>query len=424
METTLFHYAPEQLVRLAVALLLGLMIGLQQGWVQRDRNPGERVAGIRTFTLISLFGAASAILATQFSLAIVAVALGALALVLIAAYIMSIQQNQNRSITNLIAALLTFCIGALCMQGDLSIIATLAVIVTIMLDIRDKLHAGLKLLKEHELDAAIKLLVMTVVMLPLLPNTGYGPWQALNPYEIWWMVVLIASISFVGYFAVKIGGTHRGIIFTSLFAGLSSSTALSLHYARLSRKNPTLSPMLAGGILAACATMFPRVLFVCFLLNQPLAHEMLMPIVVMTSITLIPALWIWFRSHRSAIGAPSMNQNPLELSAALIFGVMLTLIMLASHWLRESFGDEGIYVLAAVSAITDVDAINLSLSRMSANESASLTLSVAATAIILASSINSLVKAGLAAVIGEKALAIRVVGPLLLAVAVGLGMII
>lgn len=407
------------LVRLAVALLIGLMIGIQRGWVLRDHQSGQRIAGVRTFTLISLLGAVCALIAEQIGAWFLASAFLSLALILGGAHLYSIRQSGDHSITGLIAGLLTFCFGVMCQFADIVVVATLAVVTTIILDIKDELHRLLKRIQEREMDAALKLLVMTVIMLPLLPNQGYGPWEALNPYEIWWMVVLIASISFIGHFAVKIAGTHKGIMFTSLFAGLSSSTALSLHYARLSRVQPELSPILAGGILVACATMFPRVLFVCYLLNPSLAISMALPLAIMTLCPTVVAVVIWYRHAGTPLASDGLQKNPLEISAALLFGGLLTTILLLSHALQEWLGDQGIYMLAVVSGITDVDAINLSLSRLS-QEGGTLSVPVAALGIVLASSVNTLVKAGLAIGIGTRTLGLQVVFPLVIAVAMGL----
>src|SRR5690606_10159520 len=158
---------------------------------------------------------------------------------------------RNFSITGTIGMVLTFCYGAVAVAVDPAIATAAAVVTAIILDNKPEIHGFIHQLKEHELDAALKLLVISAVMLPLLPNPDMGPGGALNPYEIWWMVVLIASVSFVGYFAIRVAGTEKGILFTSLFAGLSSSTALTLHFSRQSRQAPALAPQLASGILIA-----------------------------------------------------------------------------------------------------------------------------------------------------------------------------
>lgn len=407
----------DHLIGLAVAVSLGFLIGIQRGWVNREKAAGSRIAGVRTHALIALLGGLSGLLATLFSELILGFVFIALAIVITAAYISSLSSEKNHSITSHIGMLITFALGALATLGMPVIAASSAVITTFILDNKKEIHGALSRLQENELDAGLKLLLISVVMLPLLPNEGYGPWQAINPYEIWWMVVLIASISFVGYFAMKVAGAEKGILFTSLFAGLSSSTALTLHFSRLSRENNALSPLLASGILAACGTMFPRVLLVCFLINPDLFNNLWPAISVMAVTTYIPAFLIWRMNRAVILDEVTLKQNPLELSSALFFGAILLSIVLLAKALNEWFGDAGVLILAAISGITDVDAITLTLSRQSEN---GLALITAALGITIAASVNSIVKAGMALFIGDRELGIRVTLPLLCAVVLGI----
>ncbi len=291
-------------------------------------------------------------------------------------------------------------------------------VTALILDNKKEIHGLVNKLQEHELDAALKLLVISVVMLPLLPNEDMGPGGVLNPREIWWMVVLIASVSFVGYFAIRLAGTSKGILFTSLFAGLSSSTALTLHYARQSNLAPDVSPQFASGILIACGTMFPRILIYCALINPALLSSLVWPVVVMTLLLYLPAFIIWKRhQERLEVSRPELTKNPLDLKSALVFGVLLVAILLLGKFLQEWLGDLGIYVLAATSGIADVDAITLSLTRMSQDALAQQT---AVIGIVIAAATNNLVKAGIAGAIGRRELGTRVAGPMVLSLVAGL----
>lgn len=411
---------PEELspfIGLGIALLLGLLVGIQRGWISRNKASGERIAGIRTHALIGLLGGLCGLLSTIFSELILGLTFLSLSIVVTAAYINSQRSNADKSITGLIGILLTFVFGALVLLGQPIIAASAAVITVFILDNKSEIHGALKKLEDHELDAGLRLLLISVVMLPLLPNQGYGPWDAINPYELWWMVVLIATISFVGYFSMKIGGPEKGIMFTSFFAGLSASTALTLHFSKLSKDQPSLSPLLACGILAACGTMFPRILLVAGVINPELLADLWLPIVVMMSCCYLPAIIIWRRNRGVVFEHPSAKQNPLELSAAFMFGLVLLVIMLLSHALQQWFGDLGVLLLSIASGITDVDAITLTLSRDTANQ---LSISTAVAGITLAAAVNSLVKGSMAAVIGHRALAIRVMLPMFIAVVLGL----
>ncbi|WP_250655981.1 MgtC/SapB family protein [Alkalimarinus coralli] len=411
---------PEQLspfLGLTISLLLGLLVGIQRGWINRNKASGERIAGIRTHALIGLLGGLCGLLANIFSELVLGLAFLSLSILITAAYLNSQRSHADMSITSLIGILLTFVFGALVVLGQPIIAASAAVVTVVILDNKHEIHTALQKLEEHELDAGLRLLLISVVMLPLLPNKGYGPWDAINPYEIWWMVVLIATISFVGYFSMKIGGPEKGIMFTSFFAGLSASTALTLHFSKLSKDQPALSPLLASGILAACGTMFPRILLVAGVINHDLLADLWMPVVMMMSCCYAPAVIIWRVNRHVVFEHPTVKQNPLELSSAFMFGLILLVIMLLSNGLQAWFGELGVLLLAVASGITDVDAITLTLSRDTANQ---LSVSTAVTGITLAAAVNSLVKGGMAATIGHRALAVRVMLPLLMAVVSGL----
>lgn len=405
-------------LNLAVALLLGAIIGLERGWDARDQKSGERIAGIRTFALVGLLGGISALLAreiTEWAFPVLLVSVVAMAIV---AYSERLEHIRNFSITGMVGMVLTFCFGAVAVAVDPVIATAAAVVTAIILDNKQEIHGWVNKLKEHELDAALKLLLISVVMLPLLPNEKMGPGGVLNPREIWWMVVMIASISFVGYFAIRVAGTRKGILFTSLFAGLSSSTALTLHFARQASKTPQLNAQFATGILIACGTMFPRILVYCLVINPDLLPSLIWPVLVMTALLYGPALFIWRKNDRELqVSQPTLNQNPLDLSSALVFGALLTAILLMGEFLGNWLGDAGIYFLAATSGIADVDAITLSLTRMSNN---SLAMGTAVIGIVIAAATNNLVKSALAGFVGNRQIGLLVGGPMVLSLAAGL----
>ncbi|MFM2657957.1 MgtC/SapB family protein [Vibrio owensii] len=401
---------------LFVALLLGAIVGTQRGWVMRNSVEGSRVAGIRTFSLVGLLGGLVGILANLYTPLLLGFALIALVILACIAFVIQQKKSEDISITGVVSLVITFVLGSLAVSGEAVLAAAAAVITAVVLDNKKELHQALQRLQEYELDAALRLLLISIVLLPLLPNQAYGPWKALNPYEIWWMVVLIASISFVGYFAIKIGGAKRGILFTSVFAGLSSSTALTLQFSHLSREQEGISPLLASGILLSCGTMFPRLLIVLSVLNPQLV-SLLWPIVLVMMIALyLPAWWIWRRSEVEKIEQSNKQTNPLALQSALFFGVVLAIIMLLYHALSDWFGSAGILVLSAVSGITDVDAISLTLGRQSTQ---SLAIEVAVLGIFIAASVNTIVKMGMVLMIGARQLWAKVVPPMLSAVCLG-----
>ncbi|WP_328185190.1 MgtC/SapB family protein [Marinobacter sp. OP 3.4] len=415
---TQFLDSNQVAIQLAVALLLGALIGLERGWEARNREPGERIAGIRTHALVGLLGAIAALLGqTLTAWAFPVMFLGLVGLNLVS-YRARAPTSGDYSITGIVGLLLTFCFGAMVVAVDMAVAAASAVITAIILDNKEEIHGVLRRLQSHELGAALKLLLITVVMLPLLPDQGMGPGEVLNPYQIWWMVVLIASVSFVGYFAIRVGGAEKGILFTSLFAGLSSSTALTLHFSRQSRLSDSLTPMYAAGILIACGTMFPRILVYGAIINRALLPALVWPVTAMAVVLYACAGVIWVRHrHHIRVVQPELNQNPLDLKFALVFGVLLTVILLLGEWLRQWLGDLGIYVLAATSGITDVDAITLSLTRMSLE---SIAAGTAVLGIVIAASVNNLVKSVMAATIGTRRLGWQVGAPMAASLATGL----
>ncbi len=382
----------ELLHRLALALAIGLLIGLERSWAVRSQREGSNIAGIRSFGLIALLGALCALLGQEYGFSLLGMGFLGLTVLVIVAHWLETLESRDYGITTIVAALLTYILGATVMLGEAVAAIVVAVVTTILLGLKHTLHGWIEKLQPNELRAILQLLLISIVMLPVIPDQGYGPWQALNPYEIWWMVVLIASISFIGYFAVKIIGTSRGILLTAMSGGLVASTAVALNFSRLGRLHPENQGLLAAGVTAASATMFPRILVVSSLIQPELLPIMAWPLGLMTAVAYACA-WLLWRSSTTSGHSPSLQlKNPFDLLVALQFGGLLALVMLLAQALKYWFGNAGIYLLAAFSGISDVDAITMSLARMSPEQ---LSLTVAASGIFIAAIVNTLVKAGL-----------------------------
>jgi uncharacterized membrane protein (DUF4010 family) len=405
--------------RLTVAIALGLLVGIERGWRGREEGSGHRTAGLRTFGLIGLLGGATGALALDFGPLLIGFVFLGLAALVTVSYLHSHSSEDDLGMTTEVAVLATFLFAVLAGVDKLELAAAGTVVMVLLLSYKDLLHGWVAKLRFPELTAGVQLLLMSVVLLPLLPNQGYGPWQSLNPYVIWWMVVLIAVLSFIGYFAVRVAGARAGTLFTALFGGLASSTAVTLSFARLSRRRSGHERLLAGGILLACGTMYPRMLIVAGLIAPPMFAELALPTLVMALVTYGSAVWL-LRDRGQAVEPEALlPRNPLELSSAFAFGALLALVMLLGKALTEWFGDAGVYVLAAASGVADVDAINLSLSKMTAD---GLALRVATIGIVLAAAVNSLVKSGMAIAIGGTPLGRRVAVPLIVASLAGLAL--
>jgi len=400
----------ENIALLGSALAIGLLIGVERGWRSREAKEGQRVAGLRTYGLTGLLGGCAGLLSQYLGVVVFGFIFLGFTTAVTVAYAMQQRISGDISITSLITILLTFVLGTLATLDHVNLAASAAVITTLLLRFKDVLHGWLRNLERRELHAALQLLLISVVLLPVLPNQGYGPWQAFNPYEIWWMVVLIASISFIGYFIMKVAGPKKGVMLTALTAGMVSSTALTLHFSRLSKQQTDMKNLLAAGILVACGTMFPRVVLVATLINPLLFNELIVPMIIMTFLTFSAAAITWHQSTDYQPRKLAHLSNPLALKSALFFGVLLVLVILLGKVAIHFFGETGIYLLAAVSGIADVDSINLALSRMSITD---LTLDVAVVGIVIASSSNTLIKAFLAVFIGGSSMAMKVLLPLL-----------
>lgn len=394
----------EIFIRLAVALAVGLLIGLERGRYERSesRTIESRITGMRTFGLIGLLGALCALLAQEIHLLFLGISFFGFVVLMTAFHIIASSEEHEYGITTVIASLITFALGSVAMIGYINVTAAVAVIMTIILGMKPILHKVEEKLKRIELDATLKLLLISVVVLPVLPDRGFGPWNALNPYTIWWMVVLIAGISYTGYFGNKIAGPKRGLLLTGIFGGIASSTAVTLNFSRIGRKNIELASIVSASILVAAGIMFPRVLLIAGIVSPAVAKLMILPLVIMTTICFISAAWL---SRFQLTDIPEKKQvlrNPFELKVALQLAAILAVIMFLARGFQEWFGEAGIFILAALSGITDVDAINLALSEMALNKE--LAINIAAKAIIVATIMNTLAKGLLATIIGGKKL--------------------
>jgi uncharacterized membrane protein (DUF4010 family) len=336
---------------------------------------------------------------------------------LLIAYSKSLNKFEDYSITSIIASLITFTLGALTVFGHTMLASATAVVITLLLGFKPLLHGWMNKLEQHELEATLKLLLISVVMLPILPNRSLDPWDAFNPYHIWLIVVVIAGVAYLGYFAIRIGGNRHGPVLTGIFGGLGSSTAVTLNLSRLSKSYPGMQNALSAGILTACATLFVRTLLLASALNSALFQELFPSLSVIGVLTYLLAFLLWRTTQEFQGQQEVMLDNPFQLGMALKFGTFLVIVLFLSKLLKNYFGDMGAYFLAAASGIADVDPITVSMSQMSKD---GLELSVAARAILIAVSVNSGVKSIIASMIGDRNLGLRVGAVLAIAVVVGL----
>ena len=397
-----------------VSLAIGLIIGLERGWQVRQLGDNQRIAGMRTYGLIGLLGGVCALLLPALGswlplLGLLAVVAGCGLSVWLA------QRWQGEfGLTSSVAMVLTYLLGLMSVLQSPSEAVACAVLAALLMGLKGKIQQGMLFLSKTEFHATLRFLLISLVLLPVLPDAEMGPLDAFNPFKIWLMVVIIAGISFCGHFAVRLLGTRAGLVLTSMLAGLASSTALTLQFARLNKEQGGLERLLATGILLAGATMWLRLLMLVLLIHSELAMRLAVPLLLLAAIVYGFAFWFW-RQREELADNPVQpeTRNPLDLATAIKFGLLLALIGFMATLLQSKVGNSGVYLLALVSGITDVDAITLSLSQLAQKE---LALEVAARGILLAGLVNSLVKGMLALVIGGRRLGLRVLLPYLLSV--------
>jgi uncharacterized membrane protein (DUF4010 family) len=402
---------------LLLSLILGILIGIERG-ARKERETHE-IVGIRTFALIGLFGGISAYIGVKYNASFIIISFFSLSLFLLILYIMELKIQRGVGITTVMAAFITYSLGVLVIFGEKTLAIALAVVVTLLLSLKPRLHYLIKKIDEAELYAILKLLLITVVVLPLLPDKGYGPGEFFNPYRIWFFVILIAGISFVGYIFAKLFGQERGFILTSVFGGIASSTALTLNYARIGRKEEC-SNLLTLGILISWFLMFPRIFIIAIIINIKLLTYLLLPFITLSMVLFIFALVYWFKSNEKKILNTNLIifNNPLQLKPALEFGLLLVAIMFLTYLFRIYFGRYGIYAIAVISGITDVDAITLTVTSLSKTD---LGLQIAANAILLASIINTIVKGLFVVFISHRVLKKNIIIVILIFLLVSLG---
>ncbi|WP_112662646.1 MgtC/SapB family protein [Microvirga flavescens] len=396
------------LQRLAIALAIGLLVGLERGWQQREEAEGERTAGLRTYGLSSLLGAISAVLAqhthtTFLGFAFIAFAAGFSAFAWLEA-----KEERNFSVTGVVAALLTFALGAYTVLGNVQIAISAAVAVTLILALKRPLHTWLKTLTWLEIRAALILLAMSFLLLPLLPNKPVDPLGSINPARIWLFAIIIAGISFVGYIAIRIMGSQAGVAMAAMAGGLTSSTATTLTLAKLAKDNPPASTLLASGILLSGAVMVARVVVIASAINPALIIPLIWPMGVACAVLLIAGGAILYLQRGRPSEHPDLDlKSPFDLGTALKLAALIALISFLAKLVTTYAGETGLNLLAALSGIADVDAITLSLSRMSGDQT--IAIASAVSGIGIACGVNTIVKAGMTYTVGTRQ-AGRIVG--------------
>lgn len=397
----------------AMALLMGLLIGLEREHSQRADEP--LFAGVRTFPIIVLTGYLSGLLTQVGFTWVLPVALAGTCAIVVTAYAAKLG-GPHKGATTEFVAVLAFIFGALTALGFMIPAATFAVVTTLLLSIKAPLHQLAEKIREEELYAVLKFGIVSVIVLPLLPNRAYGPFQVLNPRLIWWMVVLISAVSMVGYVLMRLLGTRQGVAVTGALGGLASSTAVTFGLSQKARQAAdALAKYFALGIVIASTIMFLRQLLLTFVIDPSLGRALILPLVLPVVIGTGAGIYLW-RVKTAQQEAPLVMKNPMEMWSAIKFGLVFAVVLFVSRAAYQYFGSSGMYVAGALSGLADVDAFTISAARLA--HQGVLGHGTAGGSILLAGASNTLVKGGIAAVLGGPALR-RVILPIFAAMALG-----
>ena len=382
----------------AIALGLGLLVGLQR---QRDASP---FAGIRTFALAALLGAICGTLTVGNSPWLIGFGLLALSGLLVAVNVLgSRQPNYDPGITTELALLVVFLVGVLTTLDHRTLAVVLGATTAVLLHLRTRLHELARGLSEGDMRAVMQFVVVALVVLPLLPDRGFGPGGVLNPRQIWWMVVLITGIGLASYVAASWFGGKTGALAGGLLGGLISSTATTASYARRSREltHPQATTLATLVIMLASTVVFGRVLFLIAMVSPEQFRAVFPPVAAMLVLTAGLSALLWWRSRGQPAEMPA-STNPTELKVALGFAALYAVVLLAVSYGREFFGNRGLYGVAFLSGLTDMDAITLSTATLVRRQE--LDGTTGGKVILLASLSNLLFKGGMVAVLGTAAL--------------------
>jgi len=392
----------ETVWNFGTALLIGAMLGIERERHRREHDE-QTIGGLRTFILFALIGALGGWLTLALdSPWILAAALVCALAPVLAGYVISARtQPDALGLTTELAAIAACLLGAMTTLGYRGLAVGLGVAVAAVLAYKQPLHGIVYRLDREDVYAGLRLLIATFIVLPLLPDEPVDPWGALRPRSLWILVLLIASLSLVGYVATRLLGTRRGIPLTGLTGGLVSSTAVTLTFARQSR-DPAYAaavPALASGILLAWGVMFVRVIVEVLVVNRALLPAVMVPFGAM-AVVAGTAAWV-LRGRGTTARAESVPmRNPFSLASAARFAAFFALVLLLVKLAQTYLPDRGLYFVAALAGTTDVDAITLSMAQYARSGDPGL----AANAITIAALANTLVKAGMAAVLGGRAL--------------------
>ena len=406
----------EAIVALAITLGLGLLIGLQ-----RERTT-DRLGGIRTFPLIGLFGALTACVGQALeSLWPVPIGLLCMAVIILLGNVERLRgERESTGVTTEVTALLMYLLGAYLILGERTVAVAAGGTIALLLHLKPSMHKFAQRLPERDLRSIMQFALISLIILPVLPDRTFGPYDVLNPFRIWLLVVLIVGIGLGGYGAYKLVGARAGTLLSGLIGGLISSTATTVSYARRAKNQASITNLAALVILIASTSMFIRMFVEITVVAPRVLSQLIPPLAALLAISLLVCA-VGYRSVDHQENRMPEQSNPAELVPALIFAALYALILLAIAAAKDYFGSRGIYVVALISGFTDVDAITLSTANLAG--AGAIETATAWRAMVIATLTNMIFKAGAAGMLGGTVLFKRVLLLFLVPFAAGIAVL-
>ena len=387
------------LIRMLVAVGIGLVIGLEREFSQTSKT--EIFAGLRSLSIIALLGFTAALLSQLLHPWFYIFGFLAVVLIVSISYWITAKKGNIGSTTEF-STIITYLLGGLVFLGYIEFSLALTVVVVVLLSLKLKIKAIIGQLTQDEVYAFIQFFIIALLILPFLPNTNFGPYNVINPSEIGWIVVLTSGIGFVGYLLMKFLDSKRGLLLTGIFGGMVSSTVVTWIFSKKSAEDPKLSNAFSIPIFSAAAVMIVRVIFWVILFNKTMLTGLLFPLILITITALAVTFYFYKKQHAKKRDTNALPLgDPLNIRDAIFFGILYTAILILISYASNEYGESGIYLSSAISALTDIDAITISMSKLGGKSVAFLT---AQNAILIATLTNTLIKIGLSLWFGSKQL--------------------
>ncbi len=376
-------------LRLAIALGIGLLIGLEREYSSHEAS--KLFAGVRTLPLIAILGFLAAFLSETYTIWIFVTAFIALVTLVGISYFILARDGSLGGTTE-ITVLVTFLVGALVFREEISLAVEVAIAITLLLTLKLQFKTVLGKINQEDIFALLKFLIMTAIILPILPDRRLGPYDAINPREVWYMVILITGVSFSGYLISKFAGAGQGIMLTSILGGIASSTVLTYDFSEKSKQSPSAALNYGVGIVLASSIMFVRLAVLIYALSPALALRLLLPFTLLTAIGMAFSIMLIRRNNLEQTASNVDIGNPLNIKGALKFAVVFSGVLILVHIAQNYFGENGVYVVSVISGTVEMDAITVSMTKFAQNDAS---IFIAANAIISAALANTAFKYGI-----------------------------